>query len=525
MDAEEAIRSLQNDFRRGEASFCVEKKARLVSLAAGDARLQPGTDLNTLLIATLIDHLSDLISGLEKWGYVIVFLIVMLECQAFLGFFMPGESMVMVAGFLAGQELLDVRVLIVVVAVAAIVGDSIGYEFGRRLGREWLRRHGERFWLRPERLDKMDAFFLRSGGLSVLFAHFLHIGRALMPFLAGAARLPYLRFLVFNAIGCILWATIYSLVGYLFGQSWHLIDRWIGRAGIIGAILSAMVVVAIVLWRGITSRELEIREWWRQFCARPAVVRFRLRFARQIDWLEQRLSPKGYLGIHLTVGIFLPLAAIAIFSGLLQQIGTREWFVMADFRVAEWFANRSGGAMTAAMGFTARLGSIYWLTALVLVTALIGHRNRHRLRLLLIAAPGGVALDFLLKWAFARERLHFGHAAMGLLDADLMSATVVYGALAYILVRSLRRWHWRALVIIVAILLVFLVALSSLYLGGTEFSDALAAMVEGAIWVFVCISGVEIVRWRENAHQDPPSQVGALPANPEEDSSNRRTNE
>ncbi len=263
--------------------------------------------------AAMLEHINELILRLDNWGYVIVFLIVMMECQAFLGFFMPGESMVMVAGFMAGQEVLDVRVLIVVVASAAIIGDSIGYEFGRRLGRDWLRLHGKKFWLRPERLDRMDAFFLRYGGLSVLFAHFLHVGRALMPFFAGAARLPYVRFLIFNAIGCVLWATIFSLVGYVFGQSWHLVDRWIGRAGIIGAILGAMVVVTIVLWRGLTSRELEIREWWRQFCARPWVVSFRRRFARQIDWLEQRFSPRGFLGIHLTMGIFLLLAAVANF--------------------------------------------------------------------------------------------------------------------------------------------------------------------------------------------------------------------
>jgi membrane protein DedA with SNARE-associated domain len=434
---------------------------------------------------------------------VIVFLVVLLECQAFLGFFMPGESMVMVAGFLAGQDVLDVRVLIAVVAVAAILGDSIGYEFGRRLGRDWLRRHGEKFWLRPEQLDRLDAFFVRYGGLSVLFAHFLHVGRALMPFLAGAARLPYLRFLTYNAIGCTLWAAIFSLLGYLFGQSWHLIERWVGRAGVIAAILIAMVVITFWLWGGITSRELEIREWWRQFCARPAVVNFRRRFARQIDWLEQRLSPDGYLGIHLTVGIILLLASIAIFGGLLQQIGTRDWFVAADFRVAEWFANRAGEPLSTAMNYIAHLGSAYWLAALVLIAVVIARRHRHRLRLLLIAAPGGVVLDFLLKRIFARERPHFGHGAtFGPLDGDIMTATVVYGALAYVLVRSLRQWHWRALVVVATILLVFLITLSSLYRGATQLSDALAAMIEGAAWLLFCISGVEIVRWRETALRD-----------------------
>jgi membrane protein DedA with SNARE-associated domain len=460
----------------------------------------------------MLEHINDLILRLEHWGYVIVFLIVLLECQAFLGFFMPGESMVMVAGFLAGQGVLDIRVLIVVVAVAAITGDSIGYEFGRRLGRDWLRRHGEKFWLRPERLDRMDAFFVRRGGWSVLFAHFLHVGRALMPFMAGAAHLPYLRFLTFNAIGCVLWATIYSLLGYLFGQSWHLIEHWIGRAGVIGALVSTMVVATIVVWRGITSRELEIREWWRQFCARPWVVSLRRRFARQIDWLEQRLSPEGYLGIHLTMGIFLLLAATATFGGLLQQIGTRDWFITADFRVAEWFANRAGGPVSKAMDYMAHLGSAYWLAALVLTALVIAHHHRHRLRLLLIAAPGGVVLDFVLKRIFARERPHFGHGAtFGPLDGDIMTATVVYGALAYVLVRSLRRWHWRALVIVATILLVFLVTLSSLYREATQLSNALAAMIEGAAWLLFCISGVEIVRWRESALIDIGAPVSEKP--------------
>ena len=461
----------------------------------------------TFVGITMLEHLNDLVLRLDNWGYVIVFLIVMLECQAFLGFFMPGESMVMVAGFLAGQEVLDVRVLIVVVAVAAMVGDSIGYEFGRRLGRDWLWRHGKKFWLRPERLEKMDAFFTGYGGWSVLFAHFLHVGRALMPFLAGAARLPYPRFLSFNAIGCLLWAAIFSLLGYLFGQSWQLIEHWIGRAGVIAAILGAMLVMTIVLWRGIAGRELEIREWWRQFCARPGMVELRRRFARSIDWLEPRFSPDGYLGIHLTVGVFLLLAATAIFSGLFQTIGSRDWLVAADLQVAIWFAHHSGDVVSRAMVYLATLGSAYWLIALFLVAVLICRRKKNRLRLLLIAAPGGVLLDLLLKYLFAQERPRFGRAlghgvALGPLDGDLLTATIVYGAVAYALLWSLDRWSWRALVLVGTVLVVFVVALSSLYLRAAELSEVLAAMIEGAVWLLFCISGVEIVRWRENARRE-----------------------
>jgi hypothetical protein len=262
--------------------------------------------------------------------------------------------------------------------------------------------------------------------------------------------------------------------------------------------------VTIVLWRGIASRELEIREWWRQLLTRPAVVSFRLRFARQIDWLEQRFSPRGYLGIHLTVGIILLFAATAIFGGLLERIGTRGWFIAADARVAEWFANHANRAMSPVMESIARLTSIWSLGALVLVATLIWHRHRHRLRLLLIAAPGGVLLDFLLKRIFLRERLHFSHGiAFGPLDGDIMTATVVYGALAYLFVRSPGRWHWRVLVIAATVLFILSITLSSLYLQAIELSDALVAMIEGAAWLLFCISGVEIVRWREAARRDP----------------------
>lgn len=455
-------------------------------------------------MATILDQVNQLILHLEHWGYLIVFLVVMLECQAFLGLFMPGESMVLLAGFLAGQEVFDIRVLIGVVAAAAIVGDSIGYEFGRWLGRDWLRRHGPKFWLRPARLDQVDAFFARYGGLGVFFAHFLHVGRALMPFLAGASRLPYFRFLFFNSLGCILWATIFTVLGYVFGQSWHLIDRWVGRAGVVALILLAIIGTMILLWRWIANREAEIRARWARFVARPAIVRLRLRFARQIDWMEDRFSPKGFLGIHLTVGLFLLLVAAAIFGGTMEKIGARAAFVEIDLRVAEWFAHHESAPMTALMRDATRLGSLAWLGSLLALAIVIWRHNRHRLRLLFLAGPGGVLLDLVLKHFFARVRRQPALEetyALTFFHGDVFAATVVYGALAYVLLRSLHRWRWGAFCALLGMFLVLIVALGRLYLGAVDLSDVLVAMAEGAIWLLFCVSGVEIVRWREEAHE------------------------
>src|SRR5262249_28675858 len=155
------------------------------------------------------------------------------------------------------------------------------------------------------RLDRMDAFFDRHGGWSVFFAHFLHVGRALMPFLAGAAHLPYFRFLSFNAIGCALWATLYSLVGFYFGQHWNLIEHWMGRASVMTGISGGLLVAMIWLWRWVGTRELEIHRWWEELADRPRVLTLRRRFGHRIDWLLKKLSVAGYLALCLTIGIAL----------------------------------------------------------------------------------------------------------------------------------------------------------------------------------------------------------------------------
>ena len=143
----------------------------------------------------MLDYIVHFVERGGQWGYFVIFLVVLVECQALLGLFMPGESLVLVSGFLAAQEVFDLDVLILVIFAAAVVGDSIGYELGRQLGRSWLEEHGPRLGLRRERLDYIERFFAGHGGKSVFASHFMHIGRAITPFLAGSSRMPYLRFL------------------------------------------------------------------------------------------------------------------------------------------------------------------------------------------------------------------------------------------------------------------------------------------------------------------------------------------
>lgn len=211
----------------------------------------------------MLDNLTHFLSLFGSWGYLAVFVIVALECQAILGLFMPGESLVLTAGFLAQQGVFDLGALAFVIAAAAILGDSIGYKLGRQLGLGWLIQSGRRFGLRQESLDRVDRFFVRHGGKAVFASHFLHMMRALMPFIAGASRMRYRRFLVFNAAGCIVWATALVTIGYILGASWRVAARWIGHASeIIGGVLLLAIALGW-LWHWLARHEADVIRRWR----------------------------------------------------------------------------------------------------------------------------------------------------------------------------------------------------------------------------------------------------------------------
>ena len=157
---------------------------------------------------------------------------------------MPGETIVILAGVLCSAGILNLSETIVVATGGAIIGDSIGYELGRRLGRPWLERHGRLVGMHGGVLARADALFARHGGKAVLIGRFVGFLRAMAPFVAGASCMPYRRFLLYNALGAVLWVVALVLLGYFFGESWSVAERWIGRVGLV----IAVIVIAAIAW-------------------------------------------------------------------------------------------------------------------------------------------------------------------------------------------------------------------------------------------------------------------------------------
>ena len=160
-------------------------------------------------------HLVELIQQYGPWIYLILFLVIFAETGLVVTPFLPGDSLLFVAGTLAAAGGMDVGLLIVLLCIAAILGDSVNYAIGKHAG-ERLVRHGR--LIRPEHVARTHAFFDKYGGKTIVIARFVPIVRTFAPFVAGIGKMAYGRFLFFNVTGGILWVVSLTLAGYYFGN-------------------------------------------------------------------------------------------------------------------------------------------------------------------------------------------------------------------------------------------------------------------------------------------------------------------
>jgi membrane-associated protein len=181
----------------------------------------------------------DLQSVAEAFGIVGVAAMVFAESGLFFGFIFPGDSLLFTAGFLSSQGHFGIIPLILLCAVAAIAGDSVGYWFGKKVGPHIFTRP-DSFWFSHKRVEDAHAFFEKRGPSSLVLARFIPAVRTFTPIVAGVAGMRYGTFLAYNVIGGILWGVGIPLSGYFLGTSVPGIDRYIV------AIVGLIVVVSLL---------------------------------------------------------------------------------------------------------------------------------------------------------------------------------------------------------------------------------------------------------------------------------------
>jgi undecaprenyl-diphosphatase len=446
--------------------------------------------------------IEDVGEALGTWTYLLVGVLAFLETGAFIGLIAPGETTVIVGGVVAGQGEISLFVLIAITWTAAVLGDAASYTLGRRLGRAWLLRHGERVKITEERLRQVEAFFARRGGMTILIGRFIGFVRALAPFIAGASNMPLRKFLPYDVLGAGAWATTFCVLGYVFWQSFDQLTQYVSR-GLFAfgtVIVVAVALVGLVQLRRDAAKREQVRDWLDRQEQKPALrplVRLAYPAWRVIgrptasfaDLAARfglgRLTP-GKLGLELTT--LVALLAVGSFSFFfLGHLILDGGALRIDDAAADVAEPLKADMVVDIASVVTDAGSLQAIAIAVAVTAGWAAWRRRWIDAATLVA--GVPLSYVTvhvaKAAYDRDR-----PAGMLIDADLSaypSGHAVYAvtlvACATVLVRAGAGWALRIGAVTVAVAVVAVVGLTRVYLRVHHLSDVLGGAALGvALW-------------------------------------------
>ncbi|HLG24532.1 MAG TPA: DedA family protein [Candidatus Nanoarchaeia archaeon] len=190
-------------------------------------------------------HLGDIITQYGAWSYFIVFLIIFGETGLVIAPLLPGDSLLFAAGALAAAGSFNIAILVFLLIVAAILGDTLNYHVGRYFGKKAF--SGKYKFLKKEYLDRTNEFYKKYGKKTIVLARFMPIVRTFAPFVAGVGRMNYFEFLVYNVIGGVLWVSFFTLGGYFFGNIPIVKENF--SIVILVIIFVSLVPIVLELWR------------------------------------------------------------------------------------------------------------------------------------------------------------------------------------------------------------------------------------------------------------------------------------
>ena len=190
----------------------------------------------------------DLPALIRTIGYIGLFAIVFAESGLFIGFFLPGDSLLFTAGLLASQGYFNVWLLSLIAVAAAIIGDNVGYAFGKKVGPKLFSRE-DSFWFHKKNIQRAEAFYEQHGRKTIILARFIPVVRTFAPIVAGVGNMDSKIFVRYNIIGGILWGAGVTLLGYFFGQIVPDPDKYLLP------VILAIVVISILpgLWTAYRS--------------------------------------------------------------------------------------------------------------------------------------------------------------------------------------------------------------------------------------------------------------------------------
>jgi membrane protein DedA with SNARE-associated domain len=485
--------------RKGKRIGLAVAIAAAVGVYYAISRLIPHDDLQQML--------EDVSNTLGAWTYLLVGAFAFLETGAFVGLVVPGETVMLLGGAVAGQGAIDIYLLIAIAWFSAWAGDTTSFFVGRRLGRGFVLEHGPRVGISHERFHRVEAYFGRHGGKTILIGRFISLVRALAPFVAGSSGMRYRAFVPYSILGTGMWASAHILIGYFFSRSIDTAAKYAGRGAFLLALLIVLVVGVVLAVRFLREAENRRRavRWMEQRSTTSWLVAVGRRLKRPASFVWARLTPGRSLGLQFTtlmamlaVGLFVLISYTATINddpGPTRGDTTAEDVV--DSLRTDWLTDVSKAvSVVGSAGVT-------WPLALVCAAALAMRRRWPELAVLLTGMLLTILVVHDLKAATDRPRppnplvdsegssFPSGHAAYSML----------YVWLAVTVAVRLRSKVFRGTPLVLAgIAIAALIGLSRVYLGVHYMSDVYAGWaLGGSAFAFCGLVALIIIAVRENS--------------------------
>jgi undecaprenyl-diphosphatase len=454
--------------------------------------------------------LEDVSETLGAWTYLLVGAFAFAETGAFVGLVVPGETVMLIGGAVAGQGAIDIYLLIAIAWFSAWAGDTTSFFLGRRLGREFVIKHGPRFGISHERFEKVEDYFSRHGGKTIFIGRFISLVRAFAPFIAGSSGMRYRAFVPYSVLGTGLWASAHILVGYFFSRSIETAGKYAAKGAFLLGTLIAVVAATIFLYRHfrVAANRVATVRWLESHAASRWLVVLGRRYRPQFEFLWDRVTPGGTFGLEFTSLMAVLAVSLFVLIAYGVLVGREPGPTPGDMTASELAEHLRAGWFTDLSKVVTFLGSGVFTWGLTVVcAALLATRRRWAEVGVLLAGmtltqigiheikdavdrprPGGEALA-----SAAGSSFPSGHAAH----------SVLYIWLAVTIVLRLRPGMARGAAVVTAgFALTILVGLSRVYLNVHYLSDVSGGWALGAAsFAFCAAVGLVITQVRQNPRQ------------------------
>jgi len=458
-------------------------------------------ELGSLDLQNLLEEIS---SALGAWTYLLVGFFAFAETGAFIGLVVPGETTMLLGGAVAGQGAIDIYLLIAIAWFAAWLGDTTSFFIGRRLGREFVLRHGPRVGISHERFEKVEDYFSRHGGKTIFIGRWISLVRALAPFIAGSSGMRYRAFVPYSILGTGLWASAHILIGYFFSRSVETGAEYAGKGAFLLGTLIVVVGGSAFLYR--RFREEENRRAAVRWMEGHAVARWLVVLARkrQLRFLWDRVTPGGTFGLEFTSLMATLAVSLFVLIAYAVLVGREPGPTPGDLTAAEVAEHLRAAWFTDFTEVFTHLGSGAFTWSLTVVcAALLAARRRWAEFGVLLAGMTLTSIGFHeIKAEVDRPRPE--GALVGYSGSSFPSGhaahSVLYVWLAVTIVLRLRPGMARGAVVVTGgIALTILVGLSRVYLDVHYLSDVSGGWALGAACFSFCAAvGLVISQVRQN---------------------------